>query len=199
MTGELEWHIPKDRLNFEDISLKNPSHVNFDELRVSAGAAVEVADGGWYPNLNAVGSVGKVGSEWPPDQQRWSLGLTLTFPFFAGTSQISASQTARATRAQAEDQEHSTDFKLVAGLENAYEAFLDAAGQVDVAQAFLVGAQARSKIANVDYGAGLMTFEDWTVIDSDLVTREQNLLQNQLNAMQAEATWESAMGVGDIK
>ncbi len=88
---------------------------------------------------------------------------------------------------------------MIAGLENAYEAFLDAAGQVDVAKAFLEGADARSKIANGRYAAGLMTFEDWTVIDTDLVNREQTLLQSELNAMQAEATWESAQGVGDIK
>lgn len=199
VAGELQWHVPSRPPVFEEVAAQNPNHVNFDELRIAADAGIEVADGGWYPNLNLLSSIGKVGPGWPPEQERWSIGLTLTFPFFPGTTQISAAQTARAELAQAEDQEHSTDFKLIAAMENAYEGFLDAIGQVDVAQAFLVGAAARSKIANGRYGAGLMTFEDWTVIDSDLVNREQNLLQNQLNAVQAEATWESALGVGEVK
>ena len=43
-----------------------------------------------------------------------------------------------------------------------------------------------------------MTFEDWSVLDADYATRQQNLLQSQLNAMQAEASWESAEGTGEI-
>lgn len=199
VTGELAWHEPTQEKTYAEITSLNPSHVNFDELRLAADAYVEVEDGAWYPNLNLAGSVGRVGPSWPPQESRWSVGVTLSFPFFPGTSNISNSQTARAQRTLAEHQEQSTDYKLVAGLENAYQSFLDAIGQVEVAKAFLTGAQARSKIANGRYGAGLMTFEDWTVIDTDLVNREQNLLQAQLNAVLAEATWESAQGVGEIK
>jgi outer membrane protein TolC len=193
-----EWHLPETEPNFEDIATKHPNHVNFVEQRMSAEANIEIVDGAWYPNLNLTGSIGKVGGEWPPDSQRWSVGVTLTFPFFPGTSQIYAAQTARAERDQAVYEEHSTDYKLIAALESAYDALLDAVQQVEVAKVFQQGALARSRIANGKYSSGLMTFEDWSVIDTDLVNREQNLLQSQLNAMQAQATWEAAEGIGDI-
>jgi outer membrane protein TolC len=198
VTGELEWSVPKAQPNYEEIAAKHPNHENFVQQWAAADAGVLMADGGWYPNFNLLGSVGQVGSNWPPDQQRWSIGLSMTFPFFPGTAQISAAEAARATRAQAEQQKRSADFKLIAALESAYEGFLDSAGQVEVARTFKVAAEARSKIANGRYNSGLMTFEDWSVIDADLVTREQNLLQAELNAMQAEAAWESAEGIGAI-
>ena len=49
------------------------------------------------------------------------------------------------------------------------------------------------------YNTGLMTFEDWSVIETDLINREQNLLNAQNNAVQAMASWEQAIGVSDLK
>lgn len=199
VAGELGGHAPVMRPDFEGLALAHPNHVNFAQQRMSADAGVMVADGAWYPNVNLIGSIGDVGSSWPPDQQRWSVGVSLTFPFFPGTSAYYNSQSARALKRQAEFTEHSTDFKLVAAMENAYEGLLDAVTQVQVAEDFKLAAQERSIIANGKYKSGLLTFEDWTLIDQDLVTREQNLLNSQLSAMQAEATWDSAIGRGDIQ
>jgi outer membrane protein TolC len=198
VVGELAGHTPATNLNFEQLAVAHPNHVNYVEQLNSAQAAVKIADGGWYPNLNLIASAGDVGPSWPPDSNRWSAGVSLTFPFFPGTSQIYSAQSARAQKLQAEYTKNSTDFKLIAALENAYEGLLDALAQVQVNEQFQTAAEARSRIANGKYNTGLMTFEDWTVIDQDLVNREQNLLQSQLNAMQAEATWESAEGVGDL-
>ncbi len=80
--GQLEWRLPKQIPVYEDITVNNPNHINFEEQRISADAGVKVADGGWYPNLNLIGSIGRVGTQWPPDEDRWSVGVSLTFPFF---------------------------------------------------------------------------------------------------------------------
>lgn len=199
VAGDLEWRAPATESNFEDIAAKNPTHLNSIHLQKAADAAVEVADSGWYPNLNLIGTIGRVGSDWPPQSERWSAGVALTVPLFPGTSQIFSAEAARAQKMQAEFQEHSVDFKLIAGLENAYDALLDAISQVEVARDFEVAAQARSRIANGRYRSGLMAFEDWSVIDADLVNREQTLLQAELAAMQAQANWDNAQGTGDIQ
>jgi outer membrane protein TolC len=196
--GDLAAHTPSEKMDFESLAGNHPNHVNYVELMKSADAYIEIEDGNWYPNLNFLASVGNVDSEWPPDGHRWSLGLTLTFPFFPGTSTYYGSKNARALKYEADAQLKATDYTLIATLENSYEALLDAVGQVSVAEEFQSAAEARSKIANGKYNTGLMTFEDWTVIDQDLVNREQTLLQSQLNAMQAEATWESAAGIRDF-
>jgi outer membrane protein TolC len=199
VSGDLAWQVPDHEPDFERMAVNNPSHVNAIEQYRASDFNVQVVDGGWMPNVGLIGSLGRVGQTWPPQNERWSVGISLTFPFFPGTAQIFAAETARAQRLQAEFQEHSTDYKLIAGLENAYDALLDAAAQVQVNEVFREGAAARSRIANGKYGSGLMTFEDWSVIDADLVNREQNLLQSQLNAMQTQASWELAQGIGDIQ
>ena len=199
VTGELIAVAPAVLPDFQTLATTNPNHVQAIENERAADANVTINNGSWYPNLNAIGSVGKTGDTWPPGLNRWSVGLVFTFPFFAGTSTISAVENAYALKHQAEYQTASTDYKLIATLEQAYAGLLDSIGQVKVADDFYKGAKARSVIADGKYNTGLMAFEDWTVIDADYTTRQQNLLLNQRNAMQAEATWENAEGVGAIK
>jgi outer membrane protein TolC len=196
--GELSYQAPPDKLDFRALATRHPSHVQVVDQRDSADAGITVANQGWYPNLSLSGFIGRNGPSFPPDSQRWSVGATISFPFFPGTSQIYTSQNAYALYRQADDTATSTDNKLIAGLEQAYAALIDAIEQVQVADEFDRAAKARSVIATEKYNTGLMTFEDWSVIETDRISREQNLLQSKLNAMQAQASWELAEGVGDI-
>jgi outer membrane protein TolC len=197
--GEFTTQAPAGPPDFQKIVQSHPGHIQAYQQERSADANVEINNGNWYPDLNLTGAVGKTGPSYPPDTDRWSVGLTLVFPFFPGTSTIAGVDSAHALKHQAEFQLTSADLKLEAGLEQAYEALLDAIGQVTVADDFYVAAKSRSTIADGKYNTGLMTFEDWSVIDADYTTRQQTLLLNQRNAKQAEANWESAEGIGDIR
>jgi outer membrane protein TolC len=199
VSGELLAHIPVEASDFSNLIQKNPTHVQNYQTWVAAQEQVRINNGNWFPNFNLSGSLGRTGPEWPPPSDRWTVGLVFTYPLFPGTTNISLSESAYALKHQAEYLMVSGDNKLIAGLETAYAGLLDAIGQVKVAQDFYIGAQARSVIADGKYNTGLMTFEDWSVIDTDYTTRQQNLLTNQRNAMQAEAIWENALGTGDIK
>jgi outer membrane protein TolC len=142
--------------------------------------------------------VGKLGNSFPPDNNRWSVGITISFPFFPGTSTIYGTKSADALRDQAELNTASTDNKLIAALQQAYNNLQDAIANLRVAEEFARAAKARSTIATEKYNTGLMSFEDWTVIETDQVNRDQTLLLNSRNAMQAEASWENALGKGAI-
>ena len=199
VAGELEAKSPPDSFNARALVKENPSHTQAYYTQVAADSGITIADQGWYPNLSATGFLGRTGSDFFPENDRWSVGVSITFPpFFPGTANIYNSQNARALKMQSEYQLTSTDSKLIAQLENAYGGLKDAIAQVKVALDFRDAAKARSIISTEKYNTGLMTFEDWSVIETDLVTREQNLLTNSRNALQAEATWEAALGRGAI-
>lgn len=197
--GELGGHTPGPRPDFEALAISHPNHVNYVQQSLAADAGVQIANANWMPDLNIIGSIGTVGASWPPMHERWSIGLSLTFPFFPGTSTLYAVEAAHAQRTQARLNETSTDNKIIANLEDAFEGLMDAVEQQSVAEEFEKAAKARSLIANGKYNTGLMTFENWALIDSDFVTRQLNLLQSQLAAMQAEANWESAKGTGELQ
>ena len=177
---------------------KHPSFLQAYYQRVAADEGIRIANQGWYPNVSLNAFVGKSGTEFFPQNNRWSVGVSIAFPFFPGTSQIFTSENAYAVFRQAEYTESSTANKLLAGIEQAYGNLVDAIEQVKVSQEFNDAAKARSVIATEKYNAGLMTFEDWTVIETDLINRAQTLLQNQLSAVQALIAWENALGISDM-
>jgi len=53
-----------------------------------------------------------------------------------------------------------------------------------------------AEIARNKYNNGLLTFEDWDVIESDLINRQTTYLQNQRDRVISEAAWENIQGIG---
>jgi outer membrane protein len=56
----------------------------------------------------------------------------------------------------------------------------------------------RSELGRAKYKNGLLNFEDWNAIESDLINRQKAKLQSQRDRVVAEAAWEQATGKGVI-
>ncbi|MBP5297473.1 MAG: TolC family protein, partial [Bacteriovoracaceae bacterium] len=83
-------------------------------------------------------------------------------------------------------------------LQNAYQTFKQARQKVKVFQAFVDAGLVRANIARTKYNNGMMTFDEWDKIESDLITNQKNLLQSQRDLSLAAAAWEKALGTGVI-
>jgi outer membrane protein TolC len=57
----------------------------------------------------------------------------------------------------------------------------------------------RAEIARSKYNNGLTTFDDWDLIESDLINRQRAVLSSQGNRVVAEAAWEQAQGRGALQ
>ncbi len=58
----------------------------------------------------------------------------------------------------------------------------------------LLATEERSKIAQAQYSIGLVTFDNWTIIEDNLVKAKNNYLDAQAAALLAEAKWIQAKG-----
>ena len=58
----------------------------------------------------------------------------------------------------------------------------------------LEAAQERARIAEAEYSTGFITYDDWTIIEDNLVSAKINHLNAQANALLAEANWIQAKG-----
>ena len=141
-----------------------------------------------------MGSVSRQGEKFPPDSDRWSIGLNLSFPFFPGGQNIFNLQSALAEMRRVEHTLRSTREKLIVKLRQSLTNYQDAVGQATVAGEFLVAARERATIARGKYGAGLMVFDDWNLIESDLITREKADISNRKESVLSEADWELSLG-----
>ncbi len=61
-------------------------------------------------------------------------------------------------------------------------------------QKFLEDDEARCKIAEAQYSSGLVTFNDWVIIEDNLVSSQKSFLNAETNALLAEASWVQAKG-----
>ena len=79
-------------------------------------------------------------------------------------------------------------------LEQTWAALQDSVGTVGVQKKFLDAAEERAKISEAQYSLGLIQFDNWTIIEDDLVNAKKTFLNAQANALLAEANWIQAKG-----
>jgi outer membrane protein TolC len=148
-----------------------------------------------YPSIYANASASKNGSSWPPSQDQWSAGLNVSVPIFSGGSQAAAAKKSESAYKQSQAAERDGRLSVILTLAEAWSGLLDALGQFDVQQKFLAATAERAKIAEAQYKIGLMSFDNWIIIENDLVNAKKTLLNVQANALLAEANWIQAKGV----
>jgi outer membrane protein TolC len=115
-------------------------------------------------------------------------------PIFEGGLRIAQVEQAKATLNQLKANEQSTRDGLIFTLEQTWALLEDAIDNVKVQNEILVATEERSKIAQVQYSTGFITFDNWTIIEDNLVSAKNNYLKAQSNALLAEANWVKAKG-----
>jgi len=180
--------------DLEGLAKNNPS---LRQLMAQASAAefeVKSAYAEFLPTLSASGGAGKNDSHWSPKSDEWNLGLALTLPVFEGGLRNAQVQQAKASLAQVKANEKSTRDSIVFTLEQAWAALEDAVDNVKVQAELLTATEERSKIAQAQYSIGFISFDNWTIIEDNLVSAKRTLLNAHSDALLAEANWVKAKG-----
>lgn len=185
--------------NFDEIIENVPISKRFRAALKNANATLEIKKSRYYPTWDLNGSVGKMGTEFfPNDNKNWKIGTSLTWTFFDGGkdyySATSANLLAKASEKRLENQK----LELKRTLTLSYSSFSEAIQSVKVSRAFLEAAKVRSDISRSKYNNGLTSFDEWDTIESDLIIRQKDNITKIRNCLIAEASWEQAQGTGVI-
>lgn len=148
----------------------------------------------YLPRVYLSGSFGRTRSKWPPKEDSWSTGVTVSLPIFEGGSRISQIKKTKSQLIEAQADERSGRDSVIYTLEKTWKDFQDAVGTVSVKKKFLEAALERAKIANAQYSSGLTTFDDWIIIENNLVSAKKAFLDARENLLVAEAYWIQAKG-----
>ncbi len=180
--------------DFEALAAANPSLGKLLAQKNAASFGIKAAEANFYPELTGQAGASKTSSHWPPEKDQWNAGLALSFPLFEGGLRLAQVAQAKALFNQALANERSTKDGVVVGLQQAWAALQDAVETVEVQQKFLDAAEERAKIAEAQYSLGLVQFDNWTIIEDDLVRTKKVFLDAQANVLLAEANWIQAKG-----
>jgi len=194
-SGDLEVvSAKKERPNFEALATINPSLENLSSLTEAAQYGLKSARAEFFPTISATASAGRTDTGWPPHNDVWSAGVTLTLPIFDGGSRWADVSKARAVLNQAKAVERSGRDSVLLGLEQTWIAWQNAIDTVAVQKEVLQATEERAKISRVEYTNGLLTFDNWTIIEDNFAQAQTTLVADQTNAFIAEAQWIQALG-----
>jgi outer membrane protein TolC len=183
-----------------DLALLAKNHPLFQQLDTRSRAArydLDAARNAFSPQLYLTSSLGRGSVDTLPFKAvDWNAGFTLSVPIYeGGTGQARVSK-AMAVLSQQNAQEKSGYLQLFNTLEESWKIFQDARQIVAVKKKFLDAAQERSTIANAQYSNGLVTFNDWVIIENNLVSAKKEFLNAGADLLIAEAQWIQAKGDG---
>jgi outer membrane protein len=152
----------------------------------------------FLPSLDVSGNVGYQGADFFPDGDFWSVGASLSFPFFNGGRDWYNKRSASWALTSATAGRENIARQLLADLKQNYSAYVESIEKVKVDESFQRAALMRAEIARKKYNNGLLSFEDWDLIENDLIARQTTYLQSKRDRVVAEASWEEVQGVGVI-
>ncbi len=193
-TFEIEYSR-REKPDFKSLAESNPVLGKLIAQKEAARLDLKSARADFFPQVYASASAGRSASEWPPEEDAWSVGVSLSFPLFEGGSRIAEVSRARSKLTQAQAEERSGGDSVILTLEETWTGFQDAIDKIEVKRKFLEASEERAKITHAQYSTGLISFDNWTIIEDDLVNVKKSFLDTQANALIAEANWTRAKGV----
>ncbi len=160
----------------------------------SARAQWAVARSGYLPEASASAGAGRSGNQDEFRDDQWSVGLRVSFPFWSGGRNVAQVRRAEASLREAEANLADTRDHRARDLAETWLAFTNAVDAVAVQRTYLEAAGIRAEIARQQYGDGLLSFDNWDLIESDVIGRRKSLLDRQRGGMLAEAAWNRVTG-----
>jgi len=159
-----------------------------------AKLGVKSAKAEFYPGIYANAAASRNSSDWPPDQDQWSVGMSMSFPLFEGGSRVAELDRVKSVLRQADSDLKSGLLSAASTLQVRWISMRNASDRVKVREKFLDAARERARIAEGQYSASLIVFDSWIIIEDDFVLSDQSLLEAQAAALIAEAEWVQAKG-----
>lgn len=146
-----------------------------------------------FPTVYANASVGNTGTQWFPDKNEYSIGTSVTMPLFDG-SKYAGIDRAKGVLGQAVADEKSGKDGVIYTLANMWSRLQDAIDNVAVQKKSLDAARERARIASAEYSIGLLSYDNWIIIEDNFVSAKKSYINARLAAMAAEANWVQAKG-----
>ncbi|WP_141734460.1 TolC family protein [Oligoflexus tunisiensis] len=199
LRGDVPLSAIPGRVDFTALARNTPEFKLSQAQEQTATADLSLARAGFYPELGLRGSIGRTDDHFFPENEAWSLSVVLTVPLFSGGSDYYTRQAAINRLTAAGLTRENAERDIVARLRQAHVTLLESSERLKVDESFEDAVTLRAEIARSKYNNGLTTFDDWDLIESDLINRQRAVLSSQGNRVTAEAAWEQAQGRGALQ
>ncbi|MBC7659764.1 MAG: TolC family protein [Chitinophagaceae bacterium] len=185
--------------DYRTLAVQTPQRVQAVFREQSADSGIKLAKAGYFPTVGVSGTYGRQGDVMFPRDDAWSVGITVNVPIFNGGRDYYTTQSAIATRSAVGSSREDLDRQLITTLSTALTRLVEAKKNLEVTESFLKASEMRAEIGRGRYNNGLLSFDDWDLIETDLINRQQNYISSERDFVLAEANWENVLGTGSLK
>jgi outer membrane protein len=168
--------------------------------RASLAAAQEslrAARVGNAPAFNLNADYGLKGTSFPPHDDSWSYGASVSFPLFDGGANAGQIKSAQGSLQAAEAQLRQSEQTVGSDVITAYFNLRTAEEKIISSQAEVANAEENFQLTTGRYQAGLATYVEVTDAETALVTARTNQVNAQYDLSIARAALKRALGEGE--
>jgi outer membrane protein TolC len=188
-------HPERERPNLDSLAESNPFLKEVISKKDAARFGIKSAKADFFPKVYADASRQRDHIGNPRDNtDNWMFGATFSLPVFDGGLRMAEVSKAKALFSQLEADERGGRDNVIVTLDETWKKFQDAIDEVSVRKSYLHAAEERAKITKTQYSLGLISFDNWIIIEEELVRAKKAFLDIQATVLLREAEWIQAKG-----
>lgn len=196
LSGSPELKNPPEEAALAELAKKTPEYRQALAQELNAEATADQSISPFFPTLTASGSLFRQGADFFPQGDRWSVNVGVSYPLFSGGKDYYALKANKSAFEAAKQNREGVAAQRVSKLQQALQTYRAAVENARVSESLLGASSVRAQIARVKYMSGLLSFDQWDIIENELISRQKDALQTRYDLEVAQAVWEQTRGEG---
>jgi len=194
VTGSFSVNRPTENFSSIELIKQTPEYLIAEYALKKTIYSINKAESEFYPVVSISGNTSKSESS---GNDRWSVGLNLSYPFFPGGRNIYDLRIAKTDTIIAQENFRETTLTLLAKIESTANSFIDSVDNVKVREKYLLASEEQSEITTMKYVNGLVSYYEWYTVENDYINSQKSLLNAKKDAIVSEAYWKNVLGLGE--
>lgn len=193
-SGTLQAGKPDDLMDLLGLMKQTPDYSIATTQIEASKQGMKVTRSARFPQVGLSASVGIGSGDHTRYNADWSVGLNANMPIYTGNRLKSNVAAAKEQIIQNEMELMDTANTLMATLQLRWNTFTDAVENEAVQQEMFDAEQLRAEISTAKYKQGLLSYEDWDIIESNLINQGKTHLQRRRTSEIEQARWKNTLG-----
>lgn len=199
--GDLMAAAPDELIDLQSLMKQTPDYKVATTQIEASKQGMKVTRSSRFPQISFGASAG-IGDQnadrwFAKYDGSWNVGIDARMPIYSGNRLKSEVAAAKEKIIQSEMGLMDTANSLMASLQQSWNLYKDAVENEAVQKELYDAEKLRAEISTAKYKQGLLSYEDWDIIESNLINQGKTHLARRRTAEIQQARWKNALGLSD--
>lgn len=192
--GSLNAIAPGELTNLPELMKQTPDYTIATTQIEASKQGMKVTRSERFPTISFDASASARSGNFDVYNGSWGIGLAASMPLYTGNRLNSEVAAAKEKIVQSEMDLMDIANTLMATLQQRWNSYMGAVENEAVQMELFDAEQLRAEISTAKYKQGLLSYEDWDIIESNLINQGKTHLQRRRESEIEQARWKNALG-----